>query len=388
MTEQYYHGVEVIEIDNGERPIRTVKSSVIGIVGTAPGANAEQFPLNTPVLIAGKRTEAVGLGATGTLLQAVDAIFNQAGAMIVVVRVDADNDDATQMTNIVGGIDSETGHYQGVHALLASESVLGVTPRLLIAPGFSQHATVVNAFITIAQRLRAVIIADGPNTNDADAITYRQQFSSARVYLVDPHLWVFDKQTQTEVAQSASASVAGLIAKVDHDKGFWCSPSNHVINGVVGTARPIDFALGDINARANHLNEHDIATIIHMNGFRLWGDRTCSNDAKWAFLSVRRTADMIHESLLKAHLWAVDRNISKTYIEEVSEAVKSYLRHLKHVGAIINGDCWADPTLNTPEQIADGKICFDFDFTPPYPAEHITFRSHLVKDYLTEVLPN
>ena len=26
-------------------------------------------------------------------------------------------------------------------------------------------------------------------------------------------------------------------------------------------------------------------------------------------------------------------------------------------------------------------------FTPPYPAEHITFRSHLVNDYLTEILP-
>ena len=69
-----------------------------------------------------------------------------------------------------------------------------------------------------------------------------------------------------------------------------------MINGVVGTARPIDFALGDVNASANHLNAHDIATIIHMNGFRLWGDRTCSDDAKLAFLSVRRTADMIHES--------------------------------------------------------------------------------------------
>ena len=388
MTEHYYHGVEMVEIDNGERPIRTVKSSVIGIVGTAPDAAPEQFPLNTPVLIAGKLSDAMGLDTTGTLPQAIDAIFNQAGAMIVIVRVEADNDEAAQLTNIIGDVDHDTGHYQGVHALLASESVLGVTPRLLIAPSFSQHAAIVSALITIAQRLRAVIIADGTNTNDADAITHRQQFSSSRVYLVDPQVNVFDKQSQATVAQSASASVAGLIAKVDHEKGFWCSPSNHVINGIVRTARPIDFSLGDISARANHLNEHDIATIIHMNGFRLWGNRTCSDDAKWAFLSVRRTADMIHESLLKAHLWAVDRNISKTYIEEVSEAVKSYLRHLKNVGAIINGDCWADPMLNTPEQIADGKVCFDFDFTPPYPAEHITFRSHLVKDYLTEVLPN
>ena len=96
---------------------------------------------------------------------------------------------------------------------------------------------------------------------------------------------------------------------------------------------------------------------------------------------------MIHESLLKAHCWAIDRHISKTYLEDVRDGVKAYLRHLKTMGAIINGDCWADPALNTPEQIADGQVCFDFDFTPPYPAEHITFRSHLVNDYLAEVLP-
>ena len=36
--------------------------------------------------------------------------------------------------------------------------------------------------------------------------------------------------------------------------------------------------------------------------------------------------------------------------------------------------------------IADGRVYFDFDFTAPYPAEHIVFRSHLVGDYLEEIL--
>ena len=56
------------------------------------------------------------------------------------------------------------------------------------------------------------------------------------------------------------------------------------------------------------------------------------------------------------------------------------------VGAIIGGSCWADPALNTPDQIAQGKVYFDFDFSAAYPAEHITFRSHLVNDYLVEIL--
>ena len=54
MSEQFLHGVEVIELDDGARPIQTVKSSVIGLVGTAP-----QGPVNTPTLILGSRSEAV-----------------------------------------------------------------------------------------------------------------------------------------------------------------------------------------------------------------------------------------------------------------------------------------------------------------------------------------
>ena len=179
--------------------------------------------------------------------------------------------------------------------------------------------------------------------------------------------------------------MAGLIAKSDSERGFWWSPSNLPINGIVGTARPVDFALGDANARANLLNEAKVATIIRQDGYRLWGNRSLSSDQKWMFLSVRRTADMINDSLLRAHLWAVDRNITKTYLADVTEGVNAYLRHLTNIGAIIGGRCWSDPDLNSPSQIQQGKVFFDFDFTPPYPAEHITFRSQMVNDYLKEL---
>jgi phage tail sheath protein FI len=379
MPGQFLHGVEVLEIDAGLRPIRTVKSSVIGVVGSAPGADATKFPLNTPVLIAGSRTDAAGLGLTGTLPKAIDGIFDQAGAMIVVVRTDTDDN-----ADLQGGINATTGAYEGVHALLAAESMLGVTPRVLLAPGADQ--TVITEMTPIAERLKAVIIADGPSTTDAAAISERNLYASARVYLVDPAALVYDKATDTNIAEPMSPRVAGLIARSDNDRGFWWSPSNTEIYGIVGTERAIDFTLGDANARANYLNENEVATVIQKQGFRLWGNRTCSSDPKFAFLSVRRTADMINESLLRAHLWAVDRNITKTYIEDVTESVNAYLRELKALGAIIGGECWADPELNTPATIAAGKIYFDFDFTPPYPAEHVTFRSSLVNDYLEEIL--
>lgn len=386
MPGQFLHGVEVVELNGGARPVRTVKSSVIGMVGTAPDANATQFPINTPVLIAGSRTEAAELGTSGTLPPALDGIFDQAGAMVVVIRVDEEADTNQQLAHVIGGVDAATGQYQGVQALLSAESILGIAPGILIVPGFTHQKAVVSEMLGIADRLRAVIIADGPSTQDADAIAYRQNFRSGRVYLVDPAARVFDKVASAEVHQPMSPRVAGLMARSDNERGFWWSPSNQEIYGIVGTERAIDFTLGDGQARANYLNANDIATVIQKSGFRLWGTRTCSTDPKWAFLSVRRTADMINESLLKAHLWAVDQNITKTYIEDVTEGVNAYLRDLRARGAIIGGQCWAEPELNTPSNISQGNLFFDFDFTPPYPAEHITFRSSLVNDYLEEIL--
>ena len=470
MPETFLHGVEVLQIDDGKRPITTVRSSVIGLIGTAPDADASAFPLDTPVLIAGNRLEAAKLDTVGdlagTLPDAIDAIFDQAGAVVVVIRVEEGADAQETMANILGGINAGTGAYEGVQAFLAAESELGYAPRILCAPGFTSQrpsgvdaisvtnggsgytsapavtitgdgsgaeaeatvdggvvtavtvtksgygyttaptigftggegtgaeatATVaavanpvVSELLSIADRLRAVIIADGPDTTDADAIAWAGDFGNKRVYVVDPGVKVLDGDASI-VGQPASARVAGIIAKSDAERGFWWSPSNREVYGIVGTTRSVDFVLGDANSRANLLNEQNVATIIRYDGYRLWGNRTLSSDAKWAFLSVVRTADMINESLQRAHLWAVDRNITKTYIADVTEGVNAYLAHLKAQGAILGGECWADPELNTAEALAAGKVYFDFDFTPPAPAEHVTFRSRLVDDYFEEVV--
>lgn len=471
MATDFLHGVEVLEIDSGSRVIQTVKSSVIGIVGTAPNADPDAFPINTPTLIAGSQREAAKLDllgtGEGTLPKALDAILDQIGAVVIVVRVEEGATDAETLANIMGGVDANTGKYEGVHALLGAESVVGYSPRILCVPGFTHtrvqngvtaitigaggtgytsaptvtltggggtgataEATVSGGVVTkitvtnsgsgyttaptvalaggggtgatatasvgvaanavvsellgIANRLRAVIIADGPNTNDADAIAYRGDFGSKRVYVVDPKVLVLDEDGTT-ITDWSSPRVAGLIARIDNERGFWWSPSNQEIYGIQGTARTIDFVLGDASSRANLLNENEVATIIRQDGFRLWGNRTCSSDQKWAFLCVVRTADIINDSLMRAHLWAVDRGITKQYVNDVIEGVNAYLRNLVGLGAILGGTCWADPDLNTADQIADGKVYFDFDFTAVYPAEHIIFRSQLTNDYISEV---
>jgi phage tail sheath protein FI len=359
MSTQFLHGIEIQEVDSGSRIIRTAKSSVIGIIGTAPDA---EIPANVPVLVTGgKQPETIG--NAGTFPVAIDSIFKQIGAVLVVIRVESEED-----------------VIDGLNAFLASESTIHVTPRILIAPGFSNDKDVLTAMIPIAEKLKAIVIADGPNSTDTDAINYVAEFGSSRIYIVDPLVKVNDQ------VLPASPFVAGLIAKSDNEKGFWHSPSNQEILGITGLARPINFSFGDPNCSANLLNENSVTTIIHQDGYRLWGNRTTSSDSKWSFLSVRRTADIINDSILKAHLWAVDRNITKTYLEDVSESVNAYLASLKAQGAVLGGFCHAPHELNTASQIQEGKVYFEIEFTPPYHAESIVFRSYLTNDYINEVI--
>ncbi len=398
----FLHGVEVLELDSGPRPIRISPTAVIGIVGTAPNADEAAFPLNTPTLIAGSRIEAAKLDLTdqkqGTLPSALDGIFDQTGAVVIVVRVAEGENESETLANVIGGVNAETGAYEGVQALLGAQSVVGFSPRLLIAPGFTHQRPedadnpgsyfanpVVAELQGIADRLRAVIIADGPNTKDPAAIGYAGDFGSPRVYLVDPWVKVLGPDGSL-VDEPPSSRVAGVIARMDSARGFWWSPSNQNIFGIVGTSRPVDFKMGDRSCRANMLNAKNVATIIREDGFRLWGNRSLSSDPKWAFLCQRRTADVINDALQASHLWAVDRPITKTYYQDVTEGVNNFLSQLKARGAILGGQCWAPAELNTPTDIADGKATFDFDFTSPSPAEHITFRSRMVNDYLEEIV--
>ncbi|MEO3480548.1 phage tail sheath C-terminal domain-containing protein [Phaeobacter sp. CAU 1743] len=401
----FLHGVEVIEIDSGPRPIRTISTGVIGIVGTAPGADPEAFPLNTPVLIAGSRREAAALDVTvdstggGTLPGALDGIFDQAGAVVICVRVDEGVDEGETMANIIGGVNATNGQLEGVHALVGAESVVGHAPRILCAPGWTHQRPedegnpgtyfanpVVAELEGIADRIAAVIIADGPNTTDAAAQLYAGDWgTSSRIYVIDPWVKVLNAAGDI-VDEPASARVAGVIARTDNDDGFWVSPSNKGIFGIIGTSRPVDFKLGDISSRANLLNENDVATIIRQDGYRLWGNRVPTADPKWQFLCVRRTADVLNESIQRSHMWAVDRGITKTYLEDVVEGVNGFIANLVAQGAILGGECWSDPDLNNAASVQNGQVWFNFDFTPVYPAERVTFRSHLVNDYIKEAL--
>lgn len=137
----YHHGVAISESPETPVLIRTAQSAVVLLLGTAPDADADAFPLDEPILLKGASDASLAakLGADGTLRDAVDAVWAQTGAYTYVIRAEEGADAAATMANMVGSRTALTG----VHAAGKIEGKYGplLQPRLWAAPGFTAALT-------------------------------------------------------------------------------------------------------------------------------------------------------------------------------------------------------------------------------------------------------
>lgn len=469
MAANYLHGVETIEIENGPRPVTTVKSAVIGLIGTAPmGA------VNTPTLCLSEK-DAAAFGsqlANFTIPQALDAIYDHGAGTVIVINVldpaihktavaseevtfDAANDraqlahgavanlvlksadgattykidvdytvdlatgvltrnragaiavaavpkasydyaDPTKVTaaDIMGAVNA-AGVRTGLKALSDTYNAFGFFAKILIAPAFCTQNSVATELISMATKLGAVAYIDAPiGTTFAQALagrgpagTINFNTSSERVRLCYPHVKVYDPVLEAERLEPLSARAAGLRAKVDLDKGFWWSSSNQELMGVIGVERQLSAMIDDPQSEVNLLNEQGITTVFssYGTGYRLWGNRT----AAWPtithmknFENVRRTADVINESLRYFSLQYIDMPLNQALIDALVESVNGYGRKLIGDGALLGFKAWFDPARNEETELAAGHLLISYKYTPPPPMERLSFETEITSEYL------
>ena len=377
----YHHGVRVVEINDGTRVISTVSTAIIGMVCTGEDADAATFPLDTPVLITNVLTAAGKAGTKGTLYQSLMAIANQAKPVVVVVRVAEGETEAETTSNIIGTTDA-TGMYTGMKALLSAQTELGVKPRILGVPGLD-NLQVATALAAVCQQLRAFgyVSAWGCKTI-SEAIKYRDNFSQRELMVVWPDFVAWNTTTSTSDIAPATAYALGLRAKIDQDTGWHKTLSNVGINGVTGLSASVYWDLQTTGTDADLLNQADVTTRVRKDGFKFWGQRTCSDDPLFLFENYTRTAQVLADTMAEAHLWAVDKPMTPTLIKDMIGGINAKLREMKTAGYIIDGNAWYDAEANTVDTLKAGKLFIDYDYTPVPPLEDLTLRQRITDSYL------
>ncbi|ENV09297.1 hypothetical protein F966_01953 [Acinetobacter higginsii] len=381
-TDSYFHGVRVIEINGGTRPIRTVSTAVVGLLATAEDADPLVFPLDTAVLITDIQRSIEKAGVKGTLARSLQAIVDQTNALVVVVRVEQKTTEAEQTTAVIGG--QVNGRYTGMKALLTAEQNLKVKPRILGAPGLDT-APVTAALGGIAEKLRAFnyVGANGCDTKE-EAAAYRDAIGSRETMIIWPDFLGWDTTTSTTVTFEATARALGLRAKIDNDTGWHKTLSNVPVNGVTGISKDVFWQLQSMNTDAGYLNSNEITTLIQRDGFRFWGSRTCSADPLFAFENYTRTAQVLADTMAEGHMWAVDKPLHPSLAKDIVEGINAKFRDLRTQGYIIDGQCWFDPAFNSKESLKAGRLLLDYDFTPVPPLEDLTLQQRITDRYLAD----
>ncbi|HFK7187632.1 phage tail sheath C-terminal domain-containing protein [Serratia odorifera] len=338
------------------------------------GGEDEPFPLNVPVAVVGT-TQVNKLGAKGTLKQAMADINDQTTGLVIVVRVAEETEETKQRAAVLAGIAAWSN----------SESVTGYKPRILIATGFSEDDAIGKAMEAAANKLRAVSYVDCVSMATAQDVVQRRQMYGARTELLRPRVSVANAAGEISFLPY-SGRAAGLRARIDVEKGWWWSKSNQDIANILGVEQVDEFILGEANCQANLLNMENVSTIIRRDGFKHWGNRLCTSDPQWRFESVRRSADVIEDSIQEAMLPYVDRPLDKDNADDIIGTINAYMRQLVGLGAIFGGRAWLDEELNTAESLASGVIYINYDFGPKSPTERISLRVRVNNNYALEEL--
>lgn len=379
-----HHGITANEYTEGVRSISDISTAIIGMVCTAEDADAKVFPLNTPIFATSAYDLLAKAGTKGTLAKSLDAIVDQADAQVVIVRVAESKNTEELKANVIGT--AEGGNYTGLKALRRAKAVTGFTPKILGVPELDSQ-DVLTELVGVAQATRAFAYGSaGGNPDITEVGNYRKNFGQRELMLIDNEFMAFDPTTKKTETAATIARVLGARAKLDKNVGWHKSISNTEINGVSGLKFARSFDLLDKNCDANTLNNKDVTTLIREDGFRVWGNRTCTNDSMMAFEVATRTAQIIQETIASAFMWALDKPMHPSLMEDIIMAINAKLAQYVNKGYILGARVFIDKTLNTSETVQAGQFTISYEFTWVPPLENMVFNQHVTDTFFVNLV--
>lgn len=275
-------------------------------------------------------------------------------------------------------------------------STVGVIPDMILAPGWSENASVAAVMATKAAAInglfKAKAIVDIPcglgdatvysavvAKKNALAMTDKNQISCWPMVKLGDHKY------------HMSTRIASLIAAVDTEVGApHYSPSNHSLK--------IDsLVLKDgsevllTKAQADILNQGGVMTALNfMGGFVAWGNYTAcyptNTDVKDCQISVNRVFDWVGNTLIKTFWGYLDTPMTRRLIDTILDTCNIWLNGLVGADIILGGRCEMLESENPETNLVQGIVKLHIYLTPPSAAQEIDFTLEYDASYLTAAL--
>lgn len=212
---------------------------------------------------------------------------------------------------------------------------------------------------------------------------YRFDVQSERGFaaLYWPWLVVLDP---TQVAPAAprrilvppSGHVAGVMARVDAERGVFKAPANVPIRGVLGIERQVtDREQAPLNRGGTNV----LRILPGSSEVRVWGARTTVDPTvtDWMYINVRRLALFLEESIAESIRGSVFEPNDTGLWKRLERLIKGFLREQWRAGALFGRTedeaflVRIDEGLNPPEVRAVGRLNIEIRVAPVRPAEFI-----------------
>jgi phage tail sheath protein FI len=255
--------------------------------------------------------------------------------------------------------------------------------------GGDTDLAVYRAALKLCVERRAILLVDAPaawagsgiaGIMQADEVLGFQSADTRNAAVYFPRLLQSDalQKGQTEVFVPCGA-VAGIIATTDERCGVWKAPAGAeaVLKGVKGVQQDVPESLMEI------LNASGINNIRNTSdkGMLLWGARTLRGSDRYAdeykYLSVRRTALYIEESVLRGTQWVIFEQNDEALWKKLGFQLEDFLMNLFRAGAFQGNrpdlayfvKCGRDTT--TQQELDNGYLNLRIGFAPLKPAEFL-----------------
>jgi len=399
-----YPGVHIEEVSSGVKPIESASTSTAAFIGrtgkTLPAATyasepeliftwadyVEKFGALVDGEKRGIRKLSSGVDEMGF---AVYNFFMNGGGAAYIVHVHI----PTSATNPP----TESELYGAVFDSL--EKLRDISIVCLPGKTFPENGGIIGLAVAHAEKMKnRMVLIDLDKEPKLKTATNVPSTLTTSEFAVAYYPWLevpnpFYKPADPEAANNDAANLpptleiapsgfmAGMWAKIDGRRGVWKAPAG-VETALLGISGLVDEVE---DARQGILNPLGINCIRKMPGFGpvVWGARTLATRAnpEWRYIPIRRTANMIRESLYNNIQWAVFEPNDHRLWASLRVNIDAFMNGLWRAGAF-QGEkasdayfvrCNLGDTM-TQDDIDTGKVIVEVGFAPLKPAEFVIVR--------------